>query len=469
MRLRELLFNLIALVATHTERSECNPSEESAEEVLDGAQLLAEVEAAFEGGLVRAGIGAQHDAILARCREALRPTFIALPKTRGGRVGHAAARHALYRFFRHEYGWVVKGLEPRGLLSGSPLMPVFFEEEAPAAVLDIFARRFETGRGWNLDDLAVFAATLEHVIHSDTVRRLEDTYLARRLPLDAMVSRAQAQDIAELHMASFIRGRNISKWNPDQAKRLQENIFHLYPGWGGTRRLLRDVQSRLAPRVNDLSFSDVAKMVLEIGDRFPNWNEEQCRSVKAALVAKDLAGIGRVPLRDFYLAAFHKKRYQFTDTESTLRRLRILDETDKKAPSVIIPNYMLGQSNCVAKTSHYELCCPHECESIVRRLEQGLGKAVATAEEVLDVLDAPVKSIPTVQDPIMPVSSTTPISDALRGDIRELATSGGHINLYGMAFARWLHKAYPHECINPHLSTMETELDDLSDGSRVKV
>jgi hypothetical protein len=324
-------------------------------------------------------------------------------------------------------------------------------ERAPEAVRSVFERSVSSSAGFGLEEIAALAVTVEHLVHADAVQKLEDTYRAKQLLLNATVGKAQAADVIELYMASFLRGRNISMWNADQAKRLQENIFHLYPGWTQTKKLVREILDRNSPSSGDFGFADVSGVVLELGDRFVSWNENQCRSVKDTLAVKDTQGKGRVPLKEFYTAAFHKKRYQFTDTESTLRRNHILDEIDRKAPSVIIPNYMVGQTNCVAKTNHYSMCCPHECEGIIVHLERVLGANEATPEQIHQA----ISSIP----PGTVTEAVQPISDTHRGALRELAKKhAGRVPLYGPPFAQWLHEAYPQECVFPHWSVMELTL-----------
>ena len=51
------------------------------------------------------------------------------------------------------------------------------------------------------------------------------------------------------------------------------------------------------------------------------------------------------------------------------RNLGVLDETDADRPSVVIPNYLISQTNCVSSSDFYSVCCQDECEGLMLRLE----------------------------------------------------------------------------------------------------
>merc|ERR1719277_143739 len=136
-----------------------------------------------------------------------------------------------------------------------------------------------------------------------------------------------------------------------------------------------------------LSFTDVAGIVAEIGDRFAEWQDSQCHVMKGMLLEIEDRGTGRVKLGDFYGSAINKGRYQFTETINYLRQIGTLDESDPSTPQVIIPNYVSGLSNCIARTQYYSVCCLDDCEPLFGKLEREIGMPEATPAEVIAVVE----------------------------------------------------------------------------------
>merc|ERR1719392_276249 len=109
--------------------------------------------------------------------------------------------------------------------------------------------------------------------------------------------------------------------------------------------------------------------------------------MKSMLLEMEDSGTGRVKLGDFYGAAVHKGRHQFTETINYLRQIGSLDESDPSSPRVIIPNYVSGLSNCIARTQYYSVCCLDDCEPLFYKLEQELGKPEPTPAEVITIVE----------------------------------------------------------------------------------
>merc|ERR1719343_98789 len=193
-----------------------------------------------------------------------------------------------------------------------------------------------------------------------------------------------------------------------------------------------------------LSFADVAGILAEIGDRFAEWQDSQCHVMKGMLLEIEDRGTGRVKLSDFYGAAIHKGRYQFTETINYLRQIGTLDESDPSHPRVIIPNYVSGLSNCIARTKYYSVCCLDDCEPLFGKLEKDIGKPDASVSEIVAV----VENMPSAT-----TAANRTISPLIRSRLKEIAQHhGGVVPLHGRLFAQWMHLAYPRECNYPHLS-----------------
>merc|ERR1719502_2553197 len=80
-------------------------------------------------------------------------------------------------------------------------------------------------------------------------------------------------------------------------------------------------------------------------------------------------GTGRVKLSDFYKPALDGS-WQFQESVSYLRQLGTLDESDSTDPSVVIANYLASQTNCIASSGFYSVCCKDECESLLGHIEE---------------------------------------------------------------------------------------------------
>jgi len=372
--------------------------------------------------------------------DALRPMFTAMPKNHYGKLSHDSVKYILRRLFIHRQGWVIEGLEPTGEKLDPTTASPILEDRAPEMVREVLNRHIGT-RGSGLHELAVIGAMMEHLIFEDMLGRLQQAYTAKRISPDELVTSSKAQDLISLHMASFIRARDVSGWTVKQVNNFQRLIYTLYPHWDAIVPLMREVQEQVAPNLEQLSFDDVARVAVEIHNKFASWQHEMCDNTLAHLLEIEEGSTGRVRLVDFYDAALHKGRYQFTETITYLRHLGTLDETDELNPRVIIPNYVIGRSNCIARTGYYSVCCLDKCESLFGDLEHKLSTDSSTPGDIISAME----------NEASPFAGER--SSLLRRRLDEIATHhGGFIPLHGRLFAQWMHLAYPHDCAYPHKS-----------------
>merc|ERR1711981_969440 len=75
--------------------------------------------------------------------------------------------------------------------------------------------------------------------------------------------------------------------------------------------------------------------------------------------------------------------YQFTESVDYLRQIGALDETGRGGPAVLIPNYLVGPTNCIASSSYYSVCCMNECEGLMNELEHKIQAPKASPERLL--------------------------------------------------------------------------------------
>merc|ERR1719491_99730 len=109
---------------------------------------------------------------LERLQAQLKPLYAAMPKVGDGGVDQGTARYVLHRFFAQQHGWHVRGLEATGAekWSDAESSTSMLEDHIPSYVLQLFEKSH--GGRTGLRELAVLAATLEDVVHSETISLL---------------------------------------------------------------------------------------------------------------------------------------------------------------------------------------------------------------------------------------------------------------------------------------------------------
>ena len=130
-------------------------------------------------------------------------------------------------------------------------------------------------------------------------------------------------------------------------------------------------------------------MVAAVDEKYGRWQSHECGALKAELLQnEEHPRTGRVRLSDFYSMALKGGQWQFSESSSYLRQIGALDETDPQILRVVVPNYILGLSNCIAASSYYMVCCINECDAHLTRLEEALQSHQATPEAGLPFIFA---------------------------------------------------------------------------------
>ncbi|CAK0906082.1 unnamed protein product [Prorocentrum cordatum] len=405
--------------------------------------LQAELEEAFSAS------GQQWRAAEGRAvhiKEALRPTFVSMPKNEHGKLGHAAVRYVLHRLFVSRHGWFIQGLQPDGDARDSANSSGIIHDQVPERVQELFEKRLG-GHGLGLDEITVLAATLEHLVHSEVSGHVASLFeLGGFSAASGVISTEAAQKIIDTYMAIYLVGGNASSMSAAEAARALRGIQRVYPSWGETQKFVHDIFDEVAPArgAGATRFADVVRVAEEVGERYGRWQDSECRGLKDKLARYGDLATGRVRLADFYRGAVHDGHYEFSESIAYLREIGALDESDATNPRVIVPNYINGPSNCVASSSYYSVCCINECEGLLGHLEERLGAADGSPAEIA----ALVTSLPSATR-AAGRDLSAPLVDRLQ-DVAE--HHGGRVPLHGRLFAQWLHLAYPMECPFPHLA-----------------
>merc|ERR1719219_385903 len=395
--------------------------------------------------------------------EALNPIFVALPKNNTGRVGPSSARYALHRLFVQRHGWQVKGLAANGDTWDAVHPSMAFADKVSSGVKALFDDRLGSS-GLTLHELAVFAATLEHLIHSEAMTRLQHAYkLCGDEPMQAL-PKERADKLIQTYMAIYVTGLNASSASDYTMRRYVDNIRKVYPGWNLTLKFLADLQTELVGDRPVYDFSDITDVVEEAGERFGRFQNQECVDLKKILVKlEESNGSGRVRLTDFYNSALSGSQWQFSESVQYLRQLGALDESDSSNLRVVIPNYLGAPSNCIASSAYYGVCCIDECEDLLGHVERELKSPTAAPSKIAKI----IANLPSAS-----VAAGRKLSATL---IQRLEELGDHhdnrIPIHGRLFAQWMHLAYPRECPFPHVSGTiqpKTAKEMRAQGQKVK-
>jgi len=407
--------------------------------------LLAEVEGTFGEGSASSR--------LKQMKDSLAPMYAALPKNENGYLSHSTVRYALHRLFVQRHGWFIKGLHEAGGHRNSSADVGILKEQVPAYVQDLFEKRLK-GRGFGLHELGVLAATVEHLVHNEAIKRLGDVFKVYDYLPSSPLNEDQVDEVLDMYMTGYILGENLATMTFQEAMDAKDEMPEIFMAWNATKDFVRSVRKNITQYESSaeqrasgsIEFSLVARTAERIGEQFGAFQDHECKHIKASLVAMEEAGTGRVRLSDFWRPALNDPNgsWQFGESLSYLRQLGVLDESDAKNLRVIIPNYVSSPSNCIASSSFYSVCCMDECEGLLGHLETKIAAPEAAPEQIaMLVTDLSSSS----------VAAPRKLSQVLRQRLDEIAeVHGGSVQLHGRLFAQWMHHAFPRECPYPHLS-----------------
>jgi len=418
----------------------------SAKSFLDARVGAGEVESTMLSQLA----GMANVAQLLEIEEELRPMYVSLPKNKHGRLDPVTVRYALHRYFLQKHGWYVNGLGHVNSTEGAATGTTIMKDRAPAFIQSMFERRLQ-GQGLSHHDLAVFAATLTDLIHSEVSGNLERAYAALELSTVGPVSRGGYEMATKAYLLTYLSSGAEVVTETEELLSVERSFDYDYPAWNDTLMWASDLQSTiddsdrrcLNPFVqHESTFEKQVSFLQELGHRLGTFQNLECRRLKDQLAEMEDIGTGRVPLTRFYRGILDGE-FQFTESVEYLRHMGALDDTNPKRMSVVIPNYIQSQSNCLAGSSFYSVCCSDECEGLLGQVEREVQGPSAPPAQIIAVVSNMQSD--TVHAP-------RNLSKALVSRLGEIAhLHGGSVPLHGRLFAQWMHHAYPLECRFPHV------------------
>lgn len=411
--------------------------------------LMSELSNAFRGGAAREHISS--------LEAELTGMYTAVPKDASGGLGHKSVRYVLHRFFVQKYGWFIRGLEPGNftahqaavveILTQSKMHSL--QEYVPNYLQEFLEDMKGDGRGINLRELAVLAATLEDLIHKESSQRLQTAFSLLELPLNTQLNVDQFGESLDVYLMIYMLGGALTLADGQSIMSSRDKIWD----YDNVKHWMHTHTQVMAPFYGLKQTIDVAGASLavdEIGQRYGTYNNAQCRDLKADLLQVESTKPGRVRLVDFYKKGLTGV-FAFTEKREYLRALGLLDESNSSEPYVIITNYAAGRQNCLMASDFYLTCCRmSECQDLFASVEKKFQKPTANPKEILELVGS--FSTETVTGP-----RTLP--DTLVRRLHSIAESNhGRVPLHGRLFTQWMHHAFPRECLYPQLSGEATAM-----------
>lgn len=372
---------------------------------------------------------------------ALRPMYAAVPQETDGTLGHPVVRYVLHRFFMHQYGWFVRGLEPASSMKNETALGDL--QGWVPSYLQKFIESLRGGRGLSLKELAALAATLEDLVHKEAVRRLEQAYHALEMPLNSSLDDAASRQMLEIFMMIYMLGGNFGLKGNASVHKAHTIFTEKLKYWSKLQEWIHNLQLGVSHRnsTGTLDFDTTSLVVEQIGRRYADFNKEECSTLKSTLLQGESQKAGRVRLAEFYRLGLAGV-FDFNEKIDYLRTLGALDESDPAEPHVIVPNYVASRPNCLVVSSFYMVCCRNECEDLMGSLESYFAAEMVQPEKIIQFVSS-MSSATTAAPRTLSTSLVSRLHSIAEGH-------GGSVPLHGRLFALWMHHAFPRECPYPH-------------------
>jgi len=389
---------------------------------------------------------------LTQIEATLRPIVAALHKNAYGNLEHSAVNYALHRLFVARHGWQIKGLGADAAKQNSSSPAGVLKDQVPAYITGLFEERL-AGKGFGLRELAILASTIEHMIHNEAVSRLGAVFDVLKLSVTSPISNDEASEVLDTYMMAYILGENLSDMTLAKARLLNKAMPEVFLAWKQTQKFVDDVRKKIiADGTTSVEFASMAKVVETVGEEYGSFQDFECREMKDSLVKMEHRGSGRVRLSDFYRPALDGV-WTFQESSGYLRSLGALDESDPMHPSVMMVNYIISPTNCIASSGFYSVCCKNECEGLLGHIEENIGAPEAKPATIAALVSNLHSQTAT---------SSQKVSTNLLQRLDDIAaTHMGTVPLHSRLFAQWMHHVYPRECPYPHMSgTTDSKLPE---------
>jgi len=384
----------------------------------------------------------------------VRESYEAFVKDSAGHIPFKGIFPAMVRdYFAKSHGWLLRGLEPPTLSSHDTQVfeAHILAENAPRLVNALQNARNQK-IGLSMSDVVNTISAVEHLLLNESSAVLRGAYFLNGKAPSDILAEADLDEILTSYLLLFRLGsqRNLTdvKLHSKAKARAKTNEEM----WSDVVEFAEDAKVRTGHR-EKVSFDQVKEIVVDLALSYGRWQNKECDQMKASLTALDTEGQGAVLLSSFHTQPNHSA-FTFSEPADYLRRVGALDESKTGTPKVLIANYLLAPSNCIASSQYYSVCCLNECGQLHDELEGRVKKPAAPPQELIAAASGVSSST---------VTAPRKLAETLFTELNTISdTNAGTVPLHSPAFRHWMHHAFPHECPLP------TAADDAAEASEQK-
>jgi len=282
----------------------------------------------------------------------------------------------------------------------------------------------------SLSDVVGTIAALEYLLLGESTALLRSAYALNERSVAERLDQDGLHEVLRSYLLLFRQGlpRNLTDVSLHQ--RMKARAEHV-EDWKELLKFEAEAVAQERLRSSH-TFEEAAKIASGMTLRFGKWQNSECVQMKDNLMALGSTSSGRVPLEVFHSEKKHAS-YQFTESAEYLQRAGALDEAENGTKQVLVANYLLGRSNCIASSEYYSVCCLSECEALTSELEQTVRAPVWPAPRLLSLVS---------QTPSSSVIAPRELPAALARDLEAIAARyGGAVPLHSADFKHFLHGA----------------------------
>eukprot|EP00927_Polykrikos_kofoidii_P064991 TRINITY_DN60792_c0_g1_i1.p1 TRINITY_DN60792_c0_g1~~TRINITY_DN60792_c0_g1_i1.p1 ORF type:complete len:551 (+),score=99.22 TRINITY_DN60792_c0_g1_i1:98-1654(+) len=410
-------------------------------------------------------LGAEESSRLFAVEDSIRPSYEAFPKNVAGRLPPKEFVPAIVRnYFAAEHGWLLRGLEPPSIRNRPTKAheAKVLEDKAPGLAKALRVVE-DSDEGFSLSDVVGVIAALEHLIIQESQPIVESAYVLNGLSTESLLDDDALHEVLRSCLLLFRWGSPANLTDVKAFRDVKERAQQA-PDWQeliGFERAV--VKAAVVDGAVNHTIESVRRIVAQMMQKYGKWQNAECVQMKEALVelARDAEGL--VPYEAFHAEPAHAS-FQFSETPAYLQRIGALYEpwgkqnlTEDQGSTdaqVLVANYLLGSSNCIAPSEYHSVCCLNECEVTMRSIE-----ASARAPSLLpDDMQTVMEQV-TLDSTLGP----RPLRSSLVDELRSIAhRHEGAVPLHGPDFRLFLHEAFPNDCPLPTSADNDAEALELT-------
>merc|ERR550525_591513 len=125
----------------------------------------------------------------------------------------------------------------------------------------------------------------------------------------------------------YLMAGNFSAGNTGDVNRLERRLAAGYAGWREVETWLHTtiLPMQSESHTDEVNFKNVAQLATNVGEKYYQFNDLECKSLKETLGGMEGRKAGRVRLPVFYKAGLYS-HWRFTEKIDYLRTIGALDE-----------------------------------------------------------------------------------------------------------------------------------------------